>query len=71
VDEACGCYTCRNYSRAYLSHLYHAREILSYHLNTIHNLHYYLNLMRQMRTAIEHDAFAAWRKDFYSKLEEE
>jgi queuine tRNA-ribosyltransferase len=71
VDEACTCYTCRNYSRAYLSHLYHAREILSYSLNTIHNLHYYLNLMRQMRAAIENDAFAAWRKDFYSKLEEE
>ena len=71
IDEDCTCYTCRNYSRAYLSHLYHAREILSYHLNTIHNLHYYQNLMRQVRVAIEKDAFAAWRKDFYSKLGEE
>ncbi|MDK9707124.1 MAG: tRNA guanosine(34) transglycosylase Tgt [Desulforhopalus sp.] len=69
VDEDCTCYTCRNYSRAYLSHLYHAREILSYHLNTIHNLHYYQNLMAGIRGAIEADCFAGWRKDFYSKLE--
>jgi queuine tRNA-ribosyltransferase len=69
LDEGCRCYTCRNYSRAYLSHLFHAREILSYHLNTIHNLHYYLNLMAEIRRAIEIDSFARWRKDFYSKLE--
>ena len=71
LDEECSCYTCRHYSRAYLSHLFHAREILSYHLNTIHNLHYYQNLMAEMRRAIEVDAFARWRKDFYSKLEHE
>jgi queuine tRNA-ribosyltransferase len=71
VDEECRCYTCRNYSRAYLSHLFHAREILSYQLNTIHNLHYYQNLMAEIRRAIEIDAFAKWRKDFYSKLEDE
>ncbi len=71
LDEECRCYTCRNYSRAYLSHLFHAREILSYHLNTIHNLHYYLNLMAEIRQAIEIDSFARWRKDFYSKLEHE
>ncbi len=71
LDEECRCYTCRNYSRAYLSHLFHAREILSYHLNTIHNLHYYLNLMADIRRAIENDSFARWRKDFYSKLEHE
>ncbi len=71
LDEECTCYTCRNYSRAYLSHLFHAREILSYHLNTIHNLHYYQNLMAEMRRAIENDGFARWRKDFYSKLDHE
>lgn len=68
VDENCTCYTCQNYSRAYLRHLYQAREILSYHLNTIHNLHYYLNLMAEIRRAIENDSFGRFRKDFYSKL---
>lgn len=71
LDESCNCYTCRNYSRAYLRHLFQAREILSYHLNTIHNLHYYLQLMADIRQAIEQDSFARFRKDFYSKLEDE
>lgn len=71
LDEACDCYTCRNYSRGYLHHLFRAREILSYHLNTIHNLHYYLNLMAQIRKAIEQDRFMAFRKDFYSMQENE
>ncbi len=71
LDEECTCYTCRNYSRAYLRHLFQAREILSYHLNTIHNLHYYLQLMADIRQAIEKDCFAGFRKDFYSKLEYE
>ncbi len=71
LDETCSCYTCRNYSRAYLRHLYKAREILSYHLNTIHNLHFYLTLMADIRKAIEEDSFAQFRKDFYSKLEHE
>ncbi|WP_136797406.1 tRNA guanosine(34) transglycosylase Tgt [Desulfosediminicola ganghwensis] len=71
LDEACTCYTCRNYSRAYLRHLFVSREILSYHLNTIHNLHYYLNLMAGIRKSIEEDNFAAFRKDFYGRLESE
>ncbi len=71
VDEKCNCYTCRNYSRAYLRHIFQCREILSYHLNTIHNLHYYLNLMSEIRTAIENDNFAAFRKDFYGGLDSE
>jgi queuine tRNA-ribosyltransferase len=71
LDEACDCYTCRHYSRAYLRHLFVSREILSYHLNTIHNLHYYLNLMAGIRRAIEEDCFAAFRKDFYGRLEAE
>jgi queuine tRNA-ribosyltransferase len=53
VDEACACYTCRHYSRAYLRHLYLAREILSSRLNTIHNLYYYINLLVKMREAIQ------------------
>jgi queuine tRNA-ribosyltransferase len=71
VDERCTCYTCRNYSRAYLRHLFVSREILAYHLNTIHNLHFYLNLMREIREAIENDRLAAFRNDFYGRLESE
>lgn len=67
VDESCDCYTCRNYSRAYLRHLYMAREILASHLNTIHNLHYFVNLMGDMRKAIEEDHFEEFRKYFYEK----
>jgi queuine tRNA-ribosyltransferase len=70
LDPNCNCYTCRNYSRAYLRHLFQCREILSYHLNTIHNLHYYLNLMAGMRKAIDNDNFPTFRKDFYARLEE-
>jgi queuine tRNA-ribosyltransferase len=53
LDEACACYGCRNFSRAYLYHLQKANEILGARLNTIHNLHYYLELMRELRAAIE------------------
>jgi len=67
VDEACNCYTCRHYSRSYLRHLYMAREILASVLNTIHNLHYFVQLMSTIRQAIEEDNLAAFRKDFYGK----
>jgi queuine tRNA-ribosyltransferase len=53
LDPACACYTCRNYSRAYLRHLDRCSEILGSRLNTIHNLHYYLELMRRLRAGIE------------------
>ena len=53
LDETCACYACRNFSRAYLHHLQRANEILGARLNTIHNLHYYLNLMKELRQAIE------------------
>jgi queuine tRNA-ribosyltransferase len=69
VDENCTCYTCRHYSRAYLRHLYMAREILSSHLNTIHNLHYFVDLMARMRTAIEEDRFGSFRRQFYAARE--
>ncbi|OGR05501.1 MAG: tRNA guanosine(34) transglycosylase Tgt [Deltaproteobacteria bacterium RIFOXYD12_FULL_50_9] len=74
VDEQCNCYTCRNYSRSYLRHLYMAREILSSHLNTIHNLHYYVGLLREIRQAIDTDCFESFRREFYNrrtKVEEE
>lgn len=67
IDENCTCYTCRNYSRAYLRHLFQCREILSYQLNTIHNLHYYVNLMADVRKSIEQDRFAEFRRNFYSQ----
>jgi len=69
-DENCDCYTCRNYSRAYLRHLYMSREILAYHLNTIHNLHYFVGLMQEMRKAIADDSFLRFRKNFYALREE-
>lgn len=58
LDEACGCYCCRNFSRAYLHHLQRANEILGARLNTIHNLHYYLQLMKELREAIERQRLA-------------
>ncbi len=64
LDETCGCYACRNFSRAYLYHLHRAGEILGARLNTIHNLHYYLDLMRQMREAIEAGRFQAFVLQF-------
>ena len=58
LDEACPCYACRNFTRAYLHHLQKSNEILGARLNTIHNLHYYLDLMRQLRAAIEKGVLA-------------
>ncbi len=69
IDEKCGCYTCRHYSRAYLRHLYMTREILVYRLNTIHNVHYYLDLMKRVRTAIVADRFEAFRRSFHAELD--
>ncbi|HZW23021.1 tRNA guanosine(34) transglycosylase Tgt [Noviherbaspirillum sp.] len=66
LDETCECYTCRNFSRAYLYHLHRAGEILGARLNTIHNLHYYLQLMREMRAAIDADRFQAFVVQFHA-----
>jgi queuine tRNA-ribosyltransferase len=66
LDPACTCYTCANYTRAYLKHLDRCNEILGARLGTIHNLHYYLGLMRTMRDAIEAGRFAAFVADFYA-----
>ncbi|MEM1007499.1 MAG: tRNA guanosine(34) transglycosylase Tgt [Myxococcota bacterium] len=65
VDVDCNCYTCRYFSRAYLHHLYRSREMLGPILGTIHNLHYYLSLMTEMRAAIRADSLAAWRHEFF------
>ena len=64
IDENCECYTCRTFSRAYIRHLLNVGEILGIRLLTIHNLHYYINLMSSIRTAIENDTFAQFRADF-------
>jgi queuine tRNA-ribosyltransferase len=66
LDESCDCYCCRNFSRAYLHHLHRAKEILGAQLNTIHNLHYYLKLMSEMRDAIDEDRFHAFRLQFHA-----
>jgi len=68
LDPECACETCRDYSKAYLRHLFVAGEMLSARLNTIHNLHFYLNLMRQMRRAILDASFEEWAENFYSKF---
>ena len=65
LDPACDCYTCRHFSRAYLRHLFMAREILALRLNTIHNLHYYLRLMEQIRLAIRGERLMQYREEFY------
>ncbi|MDH4234324.1 MAG: tRNA guanosine(34) transglycosylase Tgt [Gallionella sp.] len=67
LDEQCACYTCRNFTRAYLHHLHRLGEILGARLNTIHNLHYYLQLMGEIRSAIEANAFAGFVADFKHK----
>jgi queuine tRNA-ribosyltransferase len=64
LDESCACYTCRHFTRGYLHHLHRVGEILGAQLNTIHNLHYYLQLMSEMREAIETRSFEAFRKRF-------
>jgi queuine tRNA-ribosyltransferase len=64
VDPVCECYTCRNYSRAYLRHLDRCSEILGARLNTIHNLHFYLELLRSLRSAIRAGRLAAWAGGF-------
>jgi queuine tRNA-ribosyltransferase len=64
LDETCSCYTCQNFSRAYLHHLHRCGEILGAQLNTIHNLHFYLQLMDDMRCAIETGAFSVFRQRF-------
>ncbi|MBV1776573.1 tRNA guanosine(34) transglycosylase Tgt [Burkholderiaceae bacterium DAT-1] len=66
LDETCSCYGCRNFSRAYLHHLFRAGEILGARLNTIHNLHYYQWLMAEMRQAIEADDFAGFVTRFHA-----
>ncbi len=67
IDEHCGCYTCQHYSRAYLRHLDKCGEILGARLNTLHNLYYYQDLMRDIRQAIEAGDFKQYVDEFYAR----
>jgi queuine tRNA-ribosyltransferase len=67
VEEGCGCYACAHYSRAYLRHLFMANELLAYRLNSIHNIHYYLNFMNDIRSAIRDNRIEKFREEFYRK----
>jgi queuine tRNA-ribosyltransferase len=66
IDPACTCYTCRNYTRSYLRHLDRCNEILGSRLNTLHNLHFYLDLMRSIRAAIAAGRLTPWAQGYLS-----
>jgi queuine tRNA-ribosyltransferase len=67
LDDECDCYACRNYSRAYIRHLFKAKEILGARLTTIHNLRFLINLMDGIRQAIMEDRLLDFREEFYTK----
>lgn len=67
LDEHCQCHTCKHFSRAYMHHLQRANEITGARLNTLHNLYFYLDIMSQMRLAIEQGSFKTWKKDFLNQ----
>jgi len=66
IEESCDCYTCTHFSAAYVSHLFHAQELLAYRLATIHNLRFMVRLMQDIRTAILSGAFDSFRQQFMS-----
>lgn len=68
LDENCGCYVCKNYTKSYLRHLYMSKEILSSRLNSMHNLYYYIKLMDGIREAIKNDSFLEFKENFYKNL---
>lgn len=67
LDNECDCYTCRHYTRAYIRHLIKADEILGVRLTTIHNLYFILNMMKNIREAIEQDRFMQYKEEFFNK----
>ncbi len=68
LDDNCDCYTCQNYSKSYLRHLFNAKEILAYELGTIHNLRFYLNLVKEARKQILNDTFTEWKNKIINKI---
>jgi queuine tRNA-ribosyltransferase len=69
IDANCQCYTCRNFSRAYIRHLFQAQEILALRLATLHNLYFYLELVREARKAILRNEFLSWQQHFFSNYQ--
>ncbi|MCD6380597.1 tRNA guanosine(34) transglycosylase Tgt [bacterium] len=69
IDPECGCDVCKNYSRAYLRHLFMAGELLGPRLATYHNLYFYLHLLAEIRQSIKENSFLRWRKEFYNRRE--
>src|SRR5690625_6785059 len=67
IDENCDCYTCKNYSRAYIRHLINCNETFGIRLTTYHNLYFLLNLMEQVRTAIKEDRLGDFKEEFFEK----
>ena len=67
IDPDCRCPVCCRYSRAYLHHLFMVKEMLGVRLNTLHNLHFFVDLMQRIRTAIQGGSFAAFRKEFHAR----
>jgi len=67
LDAACGCYGCRRFSRAYLRHLFMSEELLAYRLLSLHNVHFFVGLVRAMRAAIAAGAFGAFRARFFAR----
>jgi queuine tRNA-ribosyltransferase len=70
LDKECTCYTCQRYSKAYLSHLFRAKELTYHRLASIHNLHYYLTLVKEARVAIQNGEFKQFKREFYAKREQ-
>ena len=68
LDKNCDCYTCKNFSRAYLRHLFNVKEMLGLRLATIHNLSYYANLMKKAKEEIKNNNFFKWSNDYLSKM---
>ncbi|MNL19642.1 Queuine tRNA-ribosyltransferase [compost metagenome] len=68
LDPECDCYTCTNYTKAYLRHLFLSGELLSSRLNTIHNIHFYMKLMEKARKAIEEGRWAEFRDDCLTRF---
>ena len=67
IDDNCNCYTCRNYTRAYVRHLFKADETFGLRLTSYHNLYFLLNLMKQVRQAIMDDNLLEFRQDFFER----
>jgi queuine tRNA-ribosyltransferase len=67
IDPECNCFTCQNYTRAYLAHLRKHKELLGNRLNALHNVHFILNLVRRIRTAIKEGVFSSFKRDFLTK----